>query len=177
MMCVRFDGTAKGSESSPRLFATSKQDHVHWRLEWVVPPDGNGTSPNPTRASSAGGSGSITFQSPQPACITGFDLSTFDPPTIVESHPIRRRRSRVLILVPDPIEESNGGGGGNPSIVARSPSCPALIGGLPASFHVLVSVRVARRTHTYHVRGGGPFSQPGVTGASTMSGTITVVVH
>ncbi len=177
MMCVRFDGTAKGSQSSPRFFATSKQDQVHWHLEWVVPSDGNGTSQNPTGGSNAGGSGLMTFQAPQPGCVTGFDLSSFYPPTLVEKHPFRRRHSRVLILVPDPIEESSGGGAGNPSIVVRHPSCPALIGALPGSFHVLVNVLAPRHGHTFHVKGGGPFSQPGIAGTSTMNGTITVVVH
>lgn len=176
MICVRFDASATGSESSPGLVATAKQDTVHWHLEWVLPVNGYGTSPNPTHGSDAAGIGSVTFQPPEPACTTGFDLSKFSLPTLVEEHP-HHSRSSVRVLVPNPIEESSGGGAGNPAIVARSPSCPALVGGLPGNFTVGVNLHASRRDHTFNVSFAKPFSQPGATGYSTLKGTITLVVH
>jgi len=176
MICVRFDASATGSESSPSLFATAKQDTIHWHLEWVVPADGYGTSPDPVRGSDAGGLGSVTYQSPTAPCMTGFDLSTLYPPVLVEKHP-HHSRSSVRILVPDPIEESNGGGAGSPSIVPSNTSCPALVGALPGNFVVGINLRSGRREHSFNVLFSKPFSQPGGTGNSKLQGTIRLVVH
>lgn len=175
-VCVRFDGTATGHETSPSLFATSRHDTVRWNLEWNSTISGYGVPNHLTKSSDAAGNGSVTYQSPNPACNTGFDLSSSNPPTLAQGRPFNSR-TVLKIEIPDPVEASSGTGTGGPAIVARNVSCPALIGGLPGNFFVKVNLNPRIREHTYRVSGGGPYSQPGKSGTSTLTGTLTVVIH
>ena len=175
-VCVRFDGSATGVETSPNLFATSRQDTVRWHLEWSSKISGYGVPNHLIESSDASGDGSVSYQSPNAPCRTGFELSRSNPPTLAQGRPFNSRRL-LKIEIPDPVEASSGTGTGGPAIVPRNVSCPALIGGLPGNFFVKVNLHPRIREHTYRVSGGGPYSQPGKSGTSTMSGTLTVVVH
>jgi hypothetical protein len=171
-VCVTFDGSGSGNEQSPRLTAVARQDTVNWDLEWTASVKGYGIPDRLSPRSSAGGDGVVTYYNGT-TCDTEFGLAPSSPPSLAQGAPFDSK-TELTVLVPDPVVASAGTGTGNPAIRPITPTCPALIGGLPGNFSVTVPLRHGVTTRT--VTGGGPFSAPTQTGTSTMKGKITVDV-
>jgi hypothetical protein len=173
-VCVTFDASVTGNESSPSLFATSRSDTVGWELEWSSSTPGYGVPNQLDSSSNAFGHGDVTYQSPQPACATGFALDPFNSPSLAQGPPFGST-SELTIMVPNPVEDSAGGGTGNPAIKDTNSSCPALIGGLPGNYTKTVPLHPG--TYTLPIpKTTYPFSGAGKSGSSTIEGTITITV-
>lgn len=172
-VCVTFDASVTGTETSPHLVVTSRQDTVGWELEWTANTTGYGVPNQLDPSSNAFGHGDVTYYSGS-SCTTGFALDPFNPPTLSQGPPFNST-SELTINVPDPIEDSAGGGTGNPAIKDTNSSCPALIGGLPGNWTKTVPLRPG--TYTLAIpKTTYPSSGPTKTSSSTIQGTINITV-
>src|ERR1700693_984821 len=85
-VCVTFDASVTGTETSPHLFATGRQDTVGWELEWTSNTTGYGVPNQLDPSSNAFGHGEVTYYTGS-SCMTGFALDPFNSPMLSQGPP------------------------------------------------------------------------------------------